>query len=147
MMVQCTLGEQVLDEYCQMLQTLINDAASLSHRVELRRRIEDDDATRRDYRLLRKRFHDNLNDLDHEVKQRGRDFVNDLEKVLEQAQELGLKIEVNDIDDFAAELFVLLEDPTRRGKYRSLVKYYKNNRKVVSFDILEQDFQHLPKPA
>ena len=52
--------------------------------------------------------------------------MKDLEKVLEQAQELGLKIEVDDIDDFAAQLFVLLEDPTRRGKYRSLVKYYKN---------------------
>ena len=147
MTVQGTLEEQVLDEYCQMLQTLINDAASLSHRVELRRRILDDDATKRDFRLLRRQYHSNLNDLDHEVKERGQTFVADLEKALIQAQELGIGLDIVDIDDYAARLFELLQDPTRRGKYRSLVKFYKNHHMVASFEVLEQDFQHLPKPA
>ena len=147
MAVQGTLERQELDEYYRLVQELINRAASLGHRLDLEHRIEDKTATKRDWRMLRRKYHSNLNDLDHEIRQRGNQYMATLEKVLIKAQELGLELEIEDINDYGANLFGLLVDPTRRGKYRTLARYYKKREKIVSLETLENIFQYLPKPA
>ena len=147
MAAQGTLERQVLSEYYELIQILINDAASLSHRLELAHRIEDGEATKCDRRMLRRKYCSNLNDLDREIKHRGEKYIADLEKVLIREQELGIEIDVEDLAEYGADLFGLLADPTRRGKYRSLAKCYKNHGLIVSLGVLELDFQRLPKPA
>lgn len=136
-------SKEQVNEFHETLRQLLKHASSLVSAQELCDRLDMGGATDRDMRYFRRRYHNNMNDLDRTISQYLKTCIEEIQKLDEMCREAGL-LEGTDASDPSLVLR-LLSNSERRSKYRRLSQYHRLQEEILTLKQMENEFRRLPK--
>ena len=137
----CTLEERtVAEDYFRKISGLINDCASLDSARELRDRFDSHEDTSRDRRFLRRRYKDNLNELDHKISQYEKQCLAEARELDEFCHISGISATTTQPEDLVEKLM----SPERRSEYRHLATSYEQKGILPPLWMIEDAYRKIP---